>query len=106
MHNSRAAVAVVVASAVAKCECEVRPEIYLARAAMICEGLHADERDCELDWCDRSQATLSLSLSLSALLSRRRDCVCTKIDSDGSAHARAKGMNAATPNENYDAPRV
>jgi hypothetical protein len=55
MHNSRAAVA----SAVAKCECEVRPEIYLARAAMICEGLHADERDCELDWCDRSQATLS-----------------------------------------------
>lgn len=82
MHNSRvAAVAAVVAAlAVAKCEraCEVRPEIYLARAAMICEGLlHADERDCELDWCDRSQATM---LSLSR-------CDCTKIDSDGSAHA-------------------
>jgi hypothetical protein len=55
MHNSRAAVA----AAAAKRACEVRPEIYLA---MICEGLHADERDCELDWCDRSQATLSLRL--------------------------------------------
>lgn len=58
MHNSRAAAAVAAAA-----RCKMRACVCARGAArnlfsaMICEGLHADERDCELDWCDRSQAT-------------------------------------------------